>query len=176
MKLPLVPERTTPGFAFSNVMRALNDCLGARRFGQGEMQQVLGFFQMTEPECVYCGSPDVRRWDHLVAINRGGETVLGNMVPACARCDDSKRNLSYDEWMLSDCKNSLQSRGIPDVAERIQRITAYVQHFGYKVTPLEERLDAHERERLKRIQDQLASLRQEADALIQDYRARTQST
>jgi hypothetical protein len=118
MKLPRAPQRTTPGFAFSILDRALKECLGARQFGRKEMVEVLGFFEMAHPESAFCGSPAVRRWDHLVAVTQNGESVLGNMVPACARCDDSKRSLPFEEWMTSEAEGSPQRRGINDIAGR----------------------------------------------------------
>jgi hypothetical protein len=173
VRLPLVPQRSTPSFAFSELVRALNDCLAPRQFGQAEMQRTLQFFKMSEPECVYCGSREVHRWDHVVAISQGGETVLGNMVPACARCDDSKRDVPYEAWMSSSAAGSPKSRGVGDIAERISRIQACARHFDYTVCPLEQRLSEQENERLAQIRSRLAELRQEIDALIRDYRERT---
>ena len=69
--LPSIPKRTTPGFAFSMIERALNECLGERRFGKAEIDQVLAFFNSANLECVYCGSRDVKRWDHLIPIKNG---------------------------------------------------------------------------------------------------------
>lgn len=135
MKLPQAPQRTTPGFSFSILQRALNECLGARQFGQEEMARVLRFFDMAQPKCVFCGCPEVKRWDHLIAVTQNGEAVLGNMVPACARCDDSKRDLPFQEWMTCDAKGSPKSRGVDDIAERVERINAYVHYFGYRVRP-----------------------------------------
>ena len=172
-KLPQVPQRTTPGFAFPAIDRALKACLAARQFGQKEIAEVLAFFGTAVPECVFCGSPDVKRWDHLVSVNRGGETVLGNMVPACARCDDSKRNVPFDEWMTSSAKGSPQSRGIADVPQRVERIREYVEHYNYEVRSMSERLSAQELERLEEIRSRLADLRRDVDALISDYRERT---
>jgi len=172
-RLPAAPQRTTPGSVFPDVDRALKDCLGRRRFGQKEMSKVLEMLQMVEPECIFCRSPGIQRWDHLVAIRQGGETVLGNMVPSCARCDDSKRELDYDQWMISDARNSPKSRRIADVAERLQRIKEFVRQSKYEVTPVEERLDATERERLAGIRARFQDLRQEVEALIRDYGART---
>lgn len=176
MKLPRVPSRTTPGFAFSTINRALRECLSRRDFGQQEMAEVLAFFGTDDPECVFCGSREVRRWDHLVPINGGGETVLGNMVPACARCDDSKRHLPFEEWMISDARHSPKSRDVQGVDQRIARIKAYVQHFGYRVQPQPERLNEQERQRLSEIESMLQKLREEIDALIADYRGRTGHT
>ena len=104
LKLPLSPQKTTTGFAFSNVERALQESLANRQFGQQEMRKVIEFFGL--PLCVYCGSNEIKRWDHLVAVKNGGETVIGNMVPACAKCDDSKRDIAFDVWMQSDSPNS----------------------------------------------------------------------
>lgn len=176
MKLPKVPQRTKPGFAFSIVERALQACLATRQFGQEEIAKVLEFFGTDPPECVYCGSHEVRRWDHLVPVKEGGETVLGNMVPACARCDDSKRNQPFEEWVMSNCKWSPKSRGVGDLDQRIERIKAYVQHFSYTPRKLEERLDEHERERLTTIRSGLQELREDVEALIEDYRTRTRDT
>jgi len=176
MKLPRVPQRTTPGFAFSTVERALQECLAARQFGKEEIAKVLEFFGDDPPECVYCGSHEVRRWDHLVPVNKGGETVLGNMVLACARCDDSKRDLPFEEWMRSDAAGSPKSRGVKDIDQRVESIKAYVHRFGYTPQSLEERLDEHELERLTTIRSRLQELRKDIDALIEDYRTRTGNT
>lgn len=176
MNLPRVPQRTTPGFAFSTVERALRECLATRQFGQEEIAKVLEFFGTDPPECVYCGSHEVQRWDHLFPISRGGETVLGNLVPACAHCDNSKRAVPFEKWMVSDAKWSPKSRGVRDIDQRVERIKAYVQHFDYAPRSLEKRLDEHELERLTTIRSRLQDLREDIDAFIEDHRTRTGDT
>lgn len=173
MKFPRVPKRTTPSFAFSMVERALSECLADRQFSQKEVGKVLTFFGTDPPECVFCGSPEVKRWDHLVAISKGGETVLGNMVPACARCDDSKRDVTFEEWVMSDAAGSPKSLGIKDIDQRVERIKAYIQYFGYIPRSLEERLDEHELERLITIRSRVQELKKDVEALIEGYRAKT---
>jgi hypothetical protein len=173
MKLPQVPQRTTTGFAFSEISRAIQEGFARRQFGQAEIEQVLRFFGHAPPECVYCGSPEVRRWDHVVSIREGGETVLGNIVPACARCDDSKQHSPFAKWMQSDAPLSPKSRGVENIAERIARIRAYAQEFGYSPTDMERRLTPEEAERLEGIRAALARARDDLEALIADYRART---
>ena len=173
MKLPKIPQRTTPGFAFSMIERALLDCLATRQFGLREIEQILDFFGFDPPECAYCGSHKVQRWDHLVLIKEGGETVLGNMVPACARCDDSKRHLPFEEWMESDCDSSLKNRGIMDIGQRIERIKSYIRHFGYKSRTLKDRLDDHDLKRLESIHSRIGELRRDIEELIKDYRTKT---
>ena len=173
MNLARVPQRTNPGLAFSMVERALNDCLGRRQFGMREQAEVLAFFFGTgEPECVYCGS-EIGRWDHVVPVMQGGEAVLGNTVPACPRCHDSKRDLPFEEWMVSDARWSPATRQVGDVQQRAERISAYMQHFGYAPRMLEHRLEEAESSRVAQIRSALRLVRQEMGSLIADYRART---
>lgn len=174
MALPRTPQRTTPGFAFSIIERSLKDCLGRRKFGQTEKQHALEFFglSMESPKCVFCGSSDVKRWDHLVPVSLGGETVLGNMVPACTQCDDAMRELPFDEWMMSDDRYSPKSLGIKGVNQRIHRIREYTRHFNYVPSSLEERLNEDELEKLSIIHEKLCKIRSEIEALIIDYLAK----
>lgn len=173
MTLPLVPQRTTPGFVFSNIERAISDCLGHRQFGASEKAAVIAFFGDEIAACVFCGDTNVGRWDHLVSINQGGETILGNMVLACAACDDSKQHRPFDVWMRSSAPGSPTSRHVVDVEARIVRIKEYVAHYKYVVEPLDERLDDAERAALVNIRQKLQEARREADALIERYRSRT---
>jgi hypothetical protein len=171
-KLPLPPQRTTTGFAFSNIERALQECLANRQFGQYELTQTLKFFEFNTPECVYCGSTEINRWDHLVAVKNGGETVLGNMVPACSKCDDSKRDLLFDSWMQSDHPGSPKSRGIADIQQRIERIKSYVRHFTYQVRPLETRLTPVELRELEKVRYSIQNVRQDCEKLIASFTTR----
>jgi len=57
--------------------------------------------------CFYCGesvrrnSPDPKREatkDHMTPISRGGVDFIGNIVPACLRCNDLKGNKTVEEF------------------------------------------------------------------------------
>jgi len=171
-KLPLSPQRTTTGFAFSYIERALQESLASRQFGQNEMKRVLEYFELDPPQCVYCGSSEIKRWDHLIAVKNGGETVLGNMVPACSKCDDSKRDLPFEVWMQSDYPGSPKRRGVFDIQTRIERINAYVRHFEYEVRPLETRLTPDELTMLEQVRASIRDARRECEELIRSFAAR----
>lgn len=49
--------------------------------------------------CFYCGdvSPKLTM-DHVVPVSRGGRHALGNVVPACRRCNASKHDDTVMEW------------------------------------------------------------------------------
>ena len=49
--------------------------------------------------CAFCGAPEAPRKDHLVAVFQCGDFIRQNVVPACQKCDDSKGQKEYHEWM-----------------------------------------------------------------------------
>lgn len=53
-----------------------------------------------EGTCAYCPAP-ATTWDHVVPISRGGETLPGNVIPACQSCNSSKGNRDIWEWLAS---------------------------------------------------------------------------
>ena len=173
IKLPKVPERTTTGFAFSTLDRALKEGLAIRKFGVIEMGQVVSFFGKVPPECVYCGSSDIRRWDHLVPVNKGGDTVIGNMVLACSSCDDSKRDLSFEVWMDSEYRLSPKSLQVKDLNHRLEQLRAYAKHFKYEPRQLESKLNEEELKKLESVRDKILILRRECEALIIEHRNKT---
>lgn len=168
MDYPPAPQRTTPGFSFSIVQRCLRDCIAERQFGKAEMEEVVAFFGAAA--CVYCGQAPIQRWDHLVAVSRGGDTVLGNVVPACARCDDSKRDQPFAGWALSAAPGSPHSRGVPDIKRRLERIADYAAHYEYLPALPADRLSEAELEQWDRIQEDLARLRADVDRFLELHR------
>jgi hypothetical protein len=101
-------------------------------FGTEHILRATEYFQQAGiAGCIYCGSPHVERWDHLVAVWAGGATVLGNMVPACQPCDDSKGSKDYRAWLSGSALRN-PARANPDTrAEIIRRVEAYQSHFTY---------------------------------------------
>jgi 5-methylcytosine-specific restriction endonuclease McrA len=54
--------------------------------------------RLTESNCFYCGAKDSIQIDHIVPISRGGSHSIGNLIPACAKCNLSKHNKFIVEW------------------------------------------------------------------------------
>jgi hypothetical protein len=171
-KLPNTPVRTTTGFAFSILDRAIRESFANRKFGKDEKEKMTAFFNTEMPECVFCGSEDIARWDHLVPVRKGGDTVLGNMVLACSRCDDSKQHNDFEEWMRGSNQYSPASIGVDDLEDRINKIKSYVKEFGYSPMDLDMRLNKEERKRLAEITSRLASARKDVEKLSNENRIR----
>ena len=51
--------------------------------------------------CYYCGEPVISKeltMDHIVPVARGGKSIKGNLVTACKKCNNTKKNLLPMEW------------------------------------------------------------------------------
>jgi HNH endonuclease len=97
-----------------------------------EIEQALKILGMdlADVRCAYCGDK-MTEWDHLrplVVKQRptGYISEIANLVPACGKCNQTKGNSSWREWMLSTtARHSPTARGKKDVAERVARLEAY---------------------------------------------------
>jgi 5-methylcytosine-specific restriction endonuclease McrA len=48
--------------------------------------------------CAYCGTGGDLQVEHVIPISQGGEHHLGNIVPACQRCNYSKGSSAVMQW------------------------------------------------------------------------------
>ena len=48
--------------------------------------------------CAYCPKP-ATTWDHVLPLRKGGQTKPGNIVPACASCNSSKKAADVFVWL-----------------------------------------------------------------------------
>ena len=57
--------------------------------------------RISDGVCYYCRrrvGPAALTMDHLVPVGRGGNSVRGNVVPACKDCNTRKKSLLPVEW------------------------------------------------------------------------------
>jgi len=80
-------------------------------------------------QCSYCGAT-ATEWDHFrpLVLNKrptGYISEIHNLVPACGKCNQSKGNKEWRQWMLSDAPLSPKSKDIVDLQKRIKRLEKY---------------------------------------------------
>lgn len=55
-----------------------------------------------EHQCVYCGARDVPlELDHLIPKSKGGSDRIGNLAPACRKCNQEKGTMTPEEYFAS---------------------------------------------------------------------------
>lgn len=139
-----------------------------------EALKVLGMMVVNR-SCSYCGTP-ATDWDHLRPLVRNRRPTgyideIRNLVPACGTCNQSKGASDWRHWINGNAKGSPRSRGVADLAARIERLENFEKWGDVQPLPLEnwagpelwnqhwENLVAVEREML-RAQEHAAKLRQ----------------
>lgn len=95
------------------------------------IEEALRVLGMETPVCAYCGD-GASEWDHfrpLVVAQKptGYISEIHNLVPACGKCNQSKGNKNWRDWMLSSAPRSPRSRGLIDIEARISRLEAFEQ-------------------------------------------------
>lgn len=50
--------------------------------------------------CAYCGGLENITIDHVIPISRGGTHGIGNLVPACSKCNNQKLDKTVMEWRM----------------------------------------------------------------------------
>jgi hypothetical protein len=96
-----------------------------------EIEEALAILGMDPKNvrCAYCGDK-ASEWDHLrpLVLKRrptGYMSEIANLVPACGKCNQSKGNQYWKDWMLGTARLSPTGRGVTGVAERAERLERY---------------------------------------------------
>lgn len=63
-------------------------------------EDIAKMFQMARGCCFYCQRKAVLTIDHIIPLVRGGRHAIGNLAPACEKCNKSKGALLLVEWRI----------------------------------------------------------------------------
>jgi hypothetical protein len=71
-----------------------------RQIDQRTMWQV---FKRDDYTCRYCGQTGIPLTvDHIVLWEKGGPTTEENLITSCKKCNKTRGNREYAEWLISD--------------------------------------------------------------------------
>lgn len=96
-----------------------------------QVADVLELFEMeNDCKCVYCGG-NWSEWDHFFSIvKKGGGpsgyvTEISNLVPCCGKCNQSKGNNHWKEWIEGSAKQSPTTRKVLDLKKKIHLLNRF---------------------------------------------------
>ena len=173
-RLRKLPIKVSAGLGLSLIDRAVKEAFAARCL-VSDLEDLRSYFEAGgEIRCFYCDAPEPTRWDHLHAVTRGGDTVPGNLVPACGRCDDSKQDRDIDEWVRSTSKHRPPTGSLAALQDKV---VAYRERFAYSAQAFEARLSPDQLARYQRFRTEIDALRRhlEREGLLRPSTKRTQS-
>lgn len=93
---------------------------------EDQIDEALSVLGMEEVMCAYCGGV-ATEWDHFRPLvmdkqPTGYISEIHNLVPACGKCNQSKGNKNWREWILSSARLSPSTRGVAGLETRMERL------------------------------------------------------
>jgi len=142
MTLPKrLPRKISLGLGLSLIDRAVKEFFAERR--REDLQAAIEYFTDAGAlHCIYCGAPNPNRWDHFHPVTKGGDTVIGNLVPACQRCDDSKQDRTLEEWVSSRSKHRPTKRRLKKIQSDFRK---YQRKHPYQARDFDEKLSQEQK-------------------------------
>lgn len=94
-----------------------------------QIDEALRVLGMDEVVCAYCGG-EATEWDHFrpLVVNKeptGYISEIHNLVPACGKCNQSKGNREWREWLYSSARLSPRTRGVAGLEARAARLADF---------------------------------------------------
>jgi 5-methylcytosine-specific restriction endonuclease McrA len=84
---------------------------------QEQWEQIVDHF---DHKCAYCGAESMLTRDHLIALANGGGYTKTNIIPACKKCNSSKRTHTFESWYRrQDFYSAERERMILQIGEAI---------------------------------------------------------
>lgn len=125
--------------------------------------------------CAYCGDT-ATEWDHLRPLviakqPTGFISEIHNLVPACGKCNQSKGNKPWREWMFSSARLSPATRRIANLEERAARLDAYEQWERPTSVDFAQVAGAELWQRHWNNHDAIVALMREAEVTVGEIRA-----
>jgi hypothetical protein len=113
-----------------------------------DIAEALRILEMTPDDlrCAYCGDK-ASEWDHLRPLVLGRRPTgyiseIGNLVPSCGKCNQSKGNKYWQDWIVSNAPHAPARRKVPDLTARIARLAEYERWRPSPPIPFETILGA----------------------------------
>ena len=72
---------------------------------QRQIEQAVSWavYKRDDYACRYCGNDNIPLTvDHLVLWEKGGPSIIENLVSSCKKCNRTRGNTEYTEWLESD--------------------------------------------------------------------------
>jgi len=139
-----VPQPTTVMARTSSITNAfVNGIIPSITPTEKEIGVVLDLLGMNADTicCAYCGG-HYSEWDHFRPIVKdkkptGYITEINNLVPSCNKCNSSKGNRKWREWIESSAKLSPKTRGVEGLNTIVERLETYERYTNDKCVCLD---------------------------------------
>lgn len=93
-------------------------------------------------KCAYCKVNNCTEWDHFRPTVKNKKPTgylaeIYNLVPACGKCNQSKRAEYWHSWIISDVKHSPKSRKVDNLTTIINNLKKFEEWSNKSVTKID---------------------------------------
>jgi hypothetical protein len=141
-----------------------------------EIEKALSILEVDplDVRCAYCGD-EATEWDHLNPLivktaGTGFITEIANLVPSCPRCNQSKGNKKWKEWIRGKARLSPSNRKVADLERRIELLERYESGFVPTKLELAKYVPLEKWERYQKARLNLLAYMKEANVLAAEIR------
>lgn len=141
MKIFKMPKMTITGRTSSVTNAFVNGIIPSIYPTPEELEKCLMSLKLDQNNlrCAYCGDK-ATEWDHLRPIvakkkPTGYISDIYNLVPSCSKCNQSKGNKHWNDWICSGAPLSPKTRRVSDLDDKIRRLKTYEKWKN--VTPID---------------------------------------
>ncbi len=144
---------------------------------EAELKQAFSLLRLDPDDlrCSYCDDSSTE-WDHFFPVMKQGEptgylTRIQNLVPACSKCNQSKGNRNWQDWIRSSAPRSPHSRGVRKLDRKIKYLKAYEEWGATATVDFVEAFGHSAMQQHNAYLEEILGLMQKADAHSKKLRA-----
>lgn len=92
-------------------------------------------FRRDNFKCRYCGDDESpMTYDHVMLWEDGGETSVENGVTACKKCNKTRGNMDYSDWLDSPYYKKVSNNITPEIAQLNEDIKGEYKSYSPRVS------------------------------------------
>ncbi len=143
-----MPKSVTISARTSSITNAfVSGIIPTKNPTEKEIEEVLNVLGMDSKsiKCAYCGDKHTE-WDHFKPLIKdkkptGYISEIYNLVPCCGKCNQSKGNRNWEEWINSSASLSPKSKRIKNLNQIIERLKTFESNFTRTRIEFEKAVD-----------------------------------
>lgn len=137
INITLVDDKTLREILFQlDVVECIGNQKVVLRKSQRQLSDQISWnvYRRDECKCRYCGdNKSSLSVDHIILWKNMGETVEDNLITACKKCNKTRGDMEYEDWLDSDYYKSVAKN--LSISELLNNVNAYQKALSVPLRP-----------------------------------------
>jgi hypothetical protein len=142
IQAPCAVEMTTKDweeFFHQSDVQNVTQCIGETKLVVRKSQRIVDakisweVFKRDGYRCRYCGNDGPLSVDHIITWETGGPTRVENLLASCKKCNRTRGNMPYEQWIMSDYYQRIASAHAHDSNVELSKQLPHLETLRVKV-------------------------------------------